>query len=598
MRNKLMLIALLGLAILPCAGQQSGAAKKPGHSVLDKFDFGLTYTDKYAKIVNTSGTYFNMPGGSVDIAYTLPKFNHWAIAADISGESATKPVTLGYELDQISYVIGPRYKIWEQKCPCECRKANIYLQAMGGGMHAFDSLFQTSTYAHTSANSWAFQGGGGVNLPLTKHLGWRVGEVDYIMTKLPNITDNFQADVRFSTGITFHFGSTPPPLPVTLACSATPHVVYPGDPVTVTATAGQLNPKLDAVYTWSGTGVAGNGPVANVATGSLGPGVYTVNCGVKEVVSAKEQIKPWQMAVSTASFTVKQFDPPTVACTANPGVLKPGETSTITASGVSPQNRPLTYNYSSASGSVSGDGSTAIFSSSGVAAGTVAINCNVSDDKGQTATASTSVTVQAPVMAAPPPEIAELEAKLALHSIYFQTARPSEKDPSGGFMASQQDVLSTLAIDFLRYLTYKPAAHLILGGHADVRGSVEYNKALTERRVNRAKSFLIDRGVPAGDIEVQSFGKQDQLSSDQVKHLIEHNPELTPAEQKKLLAQLSVIVLANNRRVDITLSTTGQQSTRIYPFNARDALALINTKGVAKEPVEKKAPASKIAPRK
>jgi outer membrane protein OmpA-like peptidoglycan-associated protein len=287
-----------------------------------------------------------------------------------------------------------------------------------------------------------------------------------------------------------------------------------------------------------------------------------------------------------------------VACTANPGVLKPGETSTITASGVSPQNRPLTYNYSSASGSVSGDGSTAIFSSSGVAAGTVAINCNVSDDKGQTATASTSVTVQAPVMAAPPPEIAELEAKLALHSIYFQTARPSEKDPSGGFMASQQDVLSTLAIDFLRYLTYKPAAHLILGGHADVRGSVEYNKALTERRVNRAKSFLIDRGVPAGDIEVQSFGKQDQLSSDQVKHLIEHNPELTPAEQKKLLAQLSVIVLANNRRVDITLSTTGQQSTRIYPFNARDALALINTKGVAKEPVEKKAPASKIAPRK
>jgi outer membrane protein OmpA-like peptidoglycan-associated protein len=201
-------------------------------------------------------------------------------------------------------------------------------------------------------------------------------------------------------------------------------------------------------------------------------------------------------------------------------------------------------------------------------------------------------------MAAPPPEIAELEAKLALHSIYFQTARPSEKDPSGGFMASQQDVLSTLAIDFLRYLTYKPAAHLILGGHADVRGSVEYNKALTERRVNRAKSFLIDRGVPAGDIEVQSFGKQDQLSSDQVKHLIEHNPELTPAEQKKLLAQLSVIVLANNRRVDITLSTTGQQSTRIYPFNARDALALINTKGVAKDPVEKKAPASKIAPRK
>jgi hypothetical protein len=40
--------------------------------------------------------------------------------------------------------------------------------------------------------------------------------------------------------------------------------------------------------------------------------------------------------------------------------------------------------------------------------------------------------------------------------------------------------------------------------------------------------------------------------------------------------------LANNRRVDVTLSTTGQQSTRRYPFNARDFLALINTSGDSK----------------
>jgi len=38
------------------------------------------------------------------------------------------------------------------------------------------------------------------------------------------------------------------------------------------------------------------------------------------------------------------------------------------------------------------------------------------------------------------------------------------------------------------------------------------------------------------------------------------------------------MVLANNRRVDVTLSTTGQQSTRRYPFKAKDFLTLINTK--------------------
>jgi hypothetical protein len=47
---------------------------------------------------------------------------------------------------------------------------------------------------------------------------------------------------------------------------------------------------------------------------------------------------------------------------------------------------------------------------------------------------------------------------------------------------------------------------------------------------------------------------------------------------------LPVIVLANNRRVDVSLSTTGQQSVRRYPFNAKNALGLISPKGVEKEP--------------
>jgi hypothetical protein len=203
MRNKMMLIALLGLAILPCAGQQSGAAKKTGPSVLDKLDFGLTYTDKYAKIVNTTGTYFNLPGGSLDIAYNFRKGSDWAIVADIQGETAPNPITLGYGLNQFTYVFGPRYTIWKQKC--DCRRATIYLEALGGGMHAWDSLFETQTSATTHANSFAFQGGGGVNLPMTKRLGWRVGEVDYIWTKLPNDTNNFQGDIRFSTGLIFRF---------------------------------------------------------------------------------------------------------------------------------------------------------------------------------------------------------------------------------------------------------------------------------------------------------------------------------------------------------------------------------------------------------
>jgi len=191
---------------------------------------------------------------------------------------------------------------------------------------------------------------------------------------------------------------------------------------------------------------------------------------------------------------------------------------------------------------------------------------------------------------APAPEIKQLETRLALHSIYFPTARPTADNPAGGLVDSQAEILKNLAEDFKKYLKYRPDAHLILGGHADVRGSEEYNKALTERRVERTKSFLVEHGVLATSIDTRSFGKDDNLNAEQVKEQIAQNPELTPGERQQMLKNLLVMVLANNRRVDVTLSTTGQQSVRGYPFNAKDYLALINPKGVEKKPVVKKKP--------
>ncbi|GAC1440282.1 MAG: hypothetical protein NVS9B5_37350 [Terriglobales bacterium] len=212
----------------------------------------------------------------------------------------------------------------------------------------------------------------------------------------------------------------------------------------------------------------------------------------------------------------------------------------------------------------------------------------MSDDRNTPLTASSTamVTVEAPP--APAPEIAQLEAKLALHSVYFQTARPTAENPEGGLLPSQAEILKTLAEDYTNYLKYKPDAHLILGGHADNRGSAEYNKALTGRRVQRTKSFLVEHGVPEDHIDTRSFGQEDQLTADQIKDQIAQNPDLTPADRQQMLKNLPVMALANNRRLDITLSTTGQQSTHRYPFNAKDFLALISTEGTGKKRVTKR----------
>ena len=175
-------------------------------------------------------------------------------------------------------------------------------------------------------------------------------------------------------------------------------------------------------------------------------------------------------------------------------------------------------------------------------------------------------------------EVGKLENRLALHSVFFPTAQPRAEHPEGGLVASQEGTLTALATDFKSYLTYKPDAHLTLSGHCDVRGSVEYNQALSDRRVARTKQFLVEQGVPEASIETRGLGKEEELTADQVKALVEQNPDLSDAERAKVLHDLNVIVLAQNRRVDVTLSTTGQQSVRLYPFNAADALTLLDKK--------------------
>jgi outer membrane protein OmpA-like peptidoglycan-associated protein len=432
-------------------------------------------------------------------------------------------------------------------------------------------------------NQWGVvaTGGGGLdyNTPLLNHhLAIRLFQADYQFNHQDHIAD-FNM-LRLSTGVVFRIGSFVPPPPVALACSVAPQTIFPGDPVIVTANASNLDPKLHAVYAWSGDGVTGDGATPSIATANLAPGVHTVNGKVSEGKGDKVGLKPGETANCSASITVKAFEPPTISCSASPDTIQPNESSVVTASGVSPQNRPLTYAFSAQSGSISGNGATATFSSAGAPSGPVGITCNVTDDKGNTAAAAATVTIATPppVRAEPTPDQVRLEARLALHSVFFATAQPKAVTPESGLVDSQKLTLKTLAEDFKSYLTMKPEAHLILTGHADARGSSEYNQALTERRVKSAKQFLVEQGIAENDIETRAVGKEEELSKDQVKDLIEKNPELSDSERQKVTGKLMTIVLAQNRRVDITLTTTGQQSVKLYPFNAKDSMTLLDEK--------------------
>jgi outer membrane protein OmpA-like peptidoglycan-associated protein len=175
--------------------------------------------------------------------------------------------------------------------------------------------------------------------------------------------------------------------------------------------------------------------------------------------------------------------------------------------------------------------------------------------------------------------------------VYFPTAQPTVKEPSGGLLPSQQQTLMGLATDFKKYREAKPDAHLTLEGHADHRGTPAYNQALTERRVARVKSFLVEQGVPEALIDTKAFGAERNLTTDQVKESIQQNTELTTEERKRALARIDVIRMASNRRVDVTLNAGGatETSVRQFPFNAADALSLIGGReGQVKKPATKR----------
>jgi outer membrane protein OmpA-like peptidoglycan-associated protein len=301
--------------------------------------------------------------------------------------------------------------------------------------------------------------------------------------------------------------------PITLACNAAPPTVYQGESVTVNGTAGSISTKKhnNVVYSWSGDGVTGNGTSATVNTSSQNPGSYTVKGEVKEGKKGKEGLKPGQTAECSASYTVKQFEPPTVSCSANPSTIRPGDTCTITAAGVSPQNRPLTYSYSAASGTVSGSGSTATFSSAGAPTGPVDVTCKVSDDKGQTATADTTVTIEAP----PPPPTPHVET---LCSLSFSTdkRRPTRVNNEA------KACLDEVALDLQKQADAKV---VLVGSSSSAEKEHEARMAkrhhhhavadLAAQRAVDAKAYLVDeKGIDPSRISVATSAQDGQAVQD------------------------------------------------------------------------------------
>ncbi|MFZ0862164.1 MAG: OmpA family protein [Candidatus Sulfotelmatobacter sp.] len=589
-----LFVACLSALITVVLISGPGFAQSDSNPKWDAF-IGYQYLQADGDNVPVAGSNPNSPG-----SYAFPEmpkgiggaltfnFNpHWGLETDFGYSRNT-----GQAASEWTASAGPRFMV-------RTDSFNFFVHAMPG----FNRVsYDAGVVTHNGIGAIL---GGGMDIPISKMFSWRLFEADYVWARhnfsnlagpeSPSLRRPTFEGARLRTGIVFNFAGAEAAAP-TAACSVQPAEVLVGEPITATVTPSNFNPKHTVTYSWSGNGgqVTGKDTTASIDTTNVVPGSYAVTAHVTDPKAKNNNV-----ASCSANYTVKPLppkNPPTMSLSASPTSLVAGGAVNLSASCNSPDNVPVSVaNWTSSAGTVSGTGNAATLSTAGVPPGSLTVSATCTDSRGLSQQASTQITIESPP---PPPVDVQLEARLALHSVYFPTARPTVNDPTGGLLPGQQRILLALATDFTRYLESKPDAHLILEGHADSRGSDELNQALTERRVGSVKNFLVQHGVPQSAIETLAFGKQRNLTTDEVRSSIEQNPDLTTEERKRALARITVVRMASNRRVDVTLKSAGQteKSVRQFPFNAADALSLIGGResekktakpGPRKKPVKK-----------
>ena len=472
--------ASLGAQTTPAAAPPAG----PNPSRVDVF-LGYSYWGGHGQLKPAGVSYSSVNLGAIGSgAYYFSKYAGVEISAAAHPDGKNDGLYL--------YQAGPTFRL-------PTPTVTFFGHAMAGAAYLGgpNSELPGATYHEPYQWGPALTLGGGMDydLPFFDHrFGLRLFQADYVYIHedygpyvgIPtggvlggraNISS-----AQLSSGILMHFGHIIPPPPVTYSCVASPTSGYAGDPITVTGTVLNLNPKKTATYAWTSDGgkVSGTSNVATVDTTGLNPGNYNVKGTVTE------SQKVGRFADCTTPFTVNPLPALSLSCSASPSTVAPGGSSTITSSVTDTYGRPVnyTYSYSATSGSVSGSGATATLSTTGAAPGTVTITCNVQDDKARTATATTTVTINAP---APPPA---LPTTSALCSITFDRdkKRPARVDNEA------KACLDDIALNLQRNSDAKLA---LTGNSATTKNAA---KLASLRAVNTKAYLVTEKGVDASRI--------------------------------------------------------------------------------------------------
>src|ERR1700761_7690738 len=186
-------LLLAGVCLL-CGGRLWGQQNGPGSEASPSLEVAVLYDSLLSNAVRANR--FWMQGGSIQV---IGEFWHGVgVEADVSGLHTRNANNAGVGLDMVTATFGPRYR-WS---PAH-RRYSVFGHALAGEANGFDSVFPSAATASSSANGFALQIGGGLDVAVKHHLSLRAFEADWVRTQLPNADTNVQNNTRMAAGAVF-----------------------------------------------------------------------------------------------------------------------------------------------------------------------------------------------------------------------------------------------------------------------------------------------------------------------------------------------------------------------------------------------------------
>jgi len=166
----------------------------PSEPARGSLEVAVLYNPLLTNVV--SANRFTMQGGTVQVQEQF--YRGWGAVADVSLLHTSSSGNGGAGLDLVTSTFGPRYS-WG---PSHGRFL-FYGQGTMGEANGVNSVFPGLPAAGATANSIAFQAGGGISIALRPHLLLRALDAEWLRTQLPNSSTNVQNSLRIGAGIAF-----------------------------------------------------------------------------------------------------------------------------------------------------------------------------------------------------------------------------------------------------------------------------------------------------------------------------------------------------------------------------------------------------------